>query len=133
MRETERTRVGAQFGKTREQGGIGGAREQQGKQRIFLCARGIDLVESAGRRRLLAVKIRPQDCAAHASGLFHGKHAFRGDARPVGDGRLQYADAAREPANSAGSAIASSSPWSRIGRFSSLLLFKVMPAGGIDQ
>ena len=88
MRQTERACVAAQLGKTREQRGIGRAREQHREERIFLRARGIDLVDVAADALVLGVKIGPQDRAAHAGRGLDREHALSGNARPVRNRRL---------------------------------------------
>ena len=48
MRNTERRRIAAKLGDALEQRRIRRTRQQHGEQRVFLRARGIDIVELAG-------------------------------------------------------------------------------------
>ncbi len=91
--------VAAQFAELLEQRGVGRARQQRRQQRIFLRARGIDLVDVAGR--VGAEQIGPQDRAVDAGGGFDGEHALRRDAIPIRNRRLRNSDAARELAHAA--------------------------------
>jgi hypothetical protein len=96
--EAERARIAAEPREAREQRRIGRAGEQCGEQRVFLCAREIDLVDG-GRR--LAIEIRAQADACDAGCSLHGEYAFCGNLVPVRHGRLRYADAPGEFRHSA--------------------------------
>src|SRR6266852_1188155 len=104
MRRSDRARIAAQAGEALEQAGIGGAREQSRQQRVFLRARGIDLVDIAAKSRMLAVKVGAQNRATHAGRVFDRDDALGGNARPVRHRRLRNAYFSRERTDSAGSA-----------------------------
>ncbi len=104
MRQSERARIAAQRGEARKQRGIRRARQQHRQQRVFLRARGIDLVDIAGRAGVLSVKIGPQNRPAHAGRRLDREHALGGNARPVRNRRLRYADFTGKRADPAGDA-----------------------------
>ena len=91
---------------------MAGAREQHREQRIFLRARGVDLVDTAiadidtvaGKIGRIAVEIGPQNDTAHAGRGFHRQHALGGNARPVRDRRLRDANFSGKRADTAGNA-----------------------------
>src|SRR5262249_31791608 len=104
VRQSERARIAAKCGETLQQRGIRRACKQDREQRIFLRACRIDLVDIAGRARMLRIEVGPQHCAAHAGGLLDRQHAVGRNAGPTRNGRRENANSPREPADAAGNA-----------------------------
>ena len=84
-----------------QQIGIRRLREQHGKQRVFLRARDIDLVQSPVQLKIRSEKIRAQNCPGNAGRRLNGCDPLRRHAVPIRDGRLRDSDTARELAHSA--------------------------------
>ena len=103
MRHPERAGIAAQLGQIRQQLRVRRACEQRGDQRVFLRARRIHFVDVAGHL-FSAVQIGPQSGAIDAGDGFDRNDPLRGNASPVGDGRLRNTNLTRKLADTAGGA-----------------------------
>ena len=103
MRQSERARIAAQGAEPLEQRGVGRACEQGREQRIFLRARGIDLVDVRGTM-MFGIKVGTKNSTVHSGRRLDRQNPLRGNARPVGHRWLRNAYFARKRAHAAGSA-----------------------------
>ncbi len=106
MGEPQRAGVAAQRRQPSKQVGAGSAREQYRKQRIFLPAGAVDLVDRGVgvpvTRILRAIEIGPQHGAVDAGRGFDRQNAFGRNATPIRHGRLRNADLSGERTDAAG-------------------------------
>ncbi len=102
--QSDRRSVAAQAAQPVQQPGIRSPRQKHREQRVFLRARGVDLVEVAAEAGMLGVKVGTQHRATDAGHGLDRQHALGRDARPVGYRRLGNANFPGKRADPAGDA-----------------------------